>query len=216
VELERRARKYQGEAFRAYLTKRTADKGATAALKAYMAEYIADAPLPNQQRWLARIQRLFAGDYAGAAQAIDYGILPWSKKATLRAIKVCMYDAMDQLIAASAEASELGARSEQSDQSLLAEFKRRVERATFVRIKPNRRKNGRSLMRLKKADGVVRPTKSGKVEYLLFGRRWRRRTSASPQNRVLRITHKARNKRSLALHTRRGGDHGERSGLPSA
>jgi hypothetical protein len=37
--------------------KRAADKGAIAALKAYMAEYIADAPLPSQQRWLGRIQR---------------------------------------------------------------------------------------------------------------------------------------------------------------
>jgi hypothetical protein len=39
-----------------------------------------------------------------------------------------------------------------------------------VRLKPNRRKNGFSRTRLKDADGVVRSTKSGKVEYLLFGR----------------------------------------------
>ena len=81
-----------------------------------------------------------------------------------------MYDAMDQLIAASGEASVLDAHSNQSDQSLIAEFERRVGSATFVRLKPNRQKNGRSLMRLEKADGVVRPTKSSKVERLLFGR----------------------------------------------
>ena len=52
----------------------------------------------------------------------------------------------------------------------MAKFKQPVERATFVRLEPNRRKKGRLLTRLKKADGIVRPTKSGKVEHLLFGR----------------------------------------------
>jgi hypothetical protein len=170
VELERRARKYQGEAFRAYLTKRAQDNGAEATLQSYMAEYIAAAPLPSQQRWLGRIQRLFAVVYAGAAQAIDYEILPWSKKSTLSAIKKCMDDAMDQLIAAAGEASVLDAHSNQSDQSLIAEFERRVGNATFVRLKPNRQKNGRSRKRLEKADGIVRPTKSSKVERLLFAR----------------------------------------------
>jgi hypothetical protein len=135
-----------------------------------MAEYIADAPLPSQQRWLGRIQRPFAAMYAGAAQAIDYGILPWSKKSTLRAIKDCMHDAMDQLITAASEASVLDAHSNQSDQSLFTEFKRRAESATFVRLKSNREKNGRSRTRLEKAEGIVRPTKSGKVERLLFAR----------------------------------------------
>ena len=122
--------------------------------------------MPAQRRWLGRIQQYFAVCYASAAQAIDYGILPWSKKATLQAIKACMYDAMTQLIAA----TELDARGGPSDESLLAEFKRRVGGATFVRLKPNRRKKSFSRTRLNNADGIVRPTKSGKVEYLLFAR----------------------------------------------
>jgi hypothetical protein len=44
------------------------------------------ASLPEQFRWLGRMRRLFAVVYASAAQAIDYGVLPWSKKATLKAI----------------------------------------------------------------------------------------------------------------------------------
>jgi hypothetical protein len=169
-ELERDAGRFQGEAFRAYLTKRAADKGALAALDAYMKDYIADAPLPWQQRWLARIQRLFAAVYASAAQAIDYGILPWNKKATLRAIKACMYDAMKQLIMASGEAPAYDAHSEQSDESLLAEFKQHVEGVTFVNLKPNSPKNGRQQASVRHADGIVRPTKPGKVKRLLFGR----------------------------------------------
>jgi hypothetical protein len=206
VKLERRARKYQGEAFRAYLTKRAKDKRAEATLQSYMAEYIADAPLPSQQRWLGRIQRPFAAIYAGAAQAIDYEILPWSKKSTLSAIKKCMYDAMDQLIAAAGEASVLDAHSNQSDQSLIAEFERRVGSATFVRLKPNRQKNGRSRPRLEKADGIVRPTKSGKVERLLFARAFEAWfPEAAVRNRVtklLRARHVFRRGRRSDTNTR--------------
>jgi hypothetical protein len=107
--LERDALKCQGEPFRAYLRKLTADKRVRAALKAHVADYAAAAPLPSQKRWVGRIQRCFALCYAGAAQAIDYGILPWSKKATLRAIRVCMDDTMAQLNAAASKAAKLDA-----------------------------------------------------------------------------------------------------------
>jgi hypothetical protein len=157
-ELEQHAVMYQGEAFRAYLTKRAADKGARAALKAYMADYVAAAPLPGQQRWLARIQRLFAVVYAGAAQAIDYGILPWEKKFTLSAIKNCMDDAMDQLITAAGEASVLDAHSNQSDQSLIAEFERGIDSAAFVRLKPT----GRATRDCKNTD-VLCPKEIGRI-----------------------------------------------------
>lgn len=166
-EQERDAKKYQGEAYRAYLAKRTADAGAKATLEAHMADYIAQALLPGQRRWLVRIQRRFAAVYAGAAQAIDYGILPWSKKATLQAIKSCMDDAMEQLIAA-AEGADGGRQP--SDESLLAEFGRLVNDADFVRLESKRRKNSLMAGRLKRAGGITRPTKTGKVEHLLFGR----------------------------------------------
>jgi hypothetical protein len=166
---ERLTRKYQGEALRAYLTKRACDKTAKATLKRYMKEYTDRAPLPGQQRWLGRIQRLFAAVYAGAAQAIDYGILPWGKKKTLMAIRVCMADAMERLIVSSADACESGRGEMQSDQSRLAEFKRRIDGATFVRLEHNRREKVFA-RHLTTADGVIRPTTPRKCEYLLFAR----------------------------------------------
>jgi hypothetical protein len=166
--LEGYAQKDQGEAFRAYLAKRAADTGASATLQGYMADYMSKAPLPDQQRWLGRIQRCFAIVYAGAAQAIDYGILPWNKNVTLSAIKACMDDAMEQLIAAAADGSD--ADRLQSDDSLFAEFKRRVDDAEFVRLGRKRRKNSIMAGRLKRAAGITRPTEAGKVEHLLFGR----------------------------------------------
>jgi len=167
---ERLTKTYQGEALRAYLAKRACDKTAKATLKRYMKEYTDHAPLPGQQRWLGRIQRLFAAVYAGAAQAIDYGVLPWGKKRTLTAIRACMADAMEKLIANSADDCERGRGSGQSDQSMLAEFNLRLDGATFVRLNRNRRKKKVSATRLTAADGVIRPTKPRKCEYLLFGR----------------------------------------------
>jgi hypothetical protein len=165
---ERLARRYQGEALRAYLAKRVNDKTAKANLKLYMRELIDNAPLPGQQRWLGRIQRLFAVVYASAAQAIDYGVLPWGKEGTLSAIRVCMDDAMKQLVAHSGGDTESSLGGAQSDQSILAEFKRHLDEAKFIRLERNRRKKERLDPRLTTADGVTRPTKPNKCEYLLF------------------------------------------------
>ena len=102
-----------------------------------MDQFLEAAALPEQLRWLGRMRRLFAVVYASAAQAIDYGVLPWSKKATLKAILACMTDAMDQLAANFSEAPDGGSERIKSDDALAAEFKRRVEGAKFVRIQRN-------------------------------------------------------------------------------
>ena len=137
---ERLARQYQGEALRAYLAERVSDKAARTNLKRYMKEFTDNAPLPDQQRWLGRIQRLFAAVYASAAQAIDYGVLPWGKRSMLSAIRACMIDAMQQLIANSGSDAESDRGGAQSNQSILAEFKQRLDDAKFVRLERNRRK----------------------------------------------------------------------------
>jgi uncharacterized protein (DUF927 family) len=161
------AKKYQGEAFRAYLTKWAKDPNATAKLKTYMADYVAKAPLPIPERWLARVQRLFAVIYASAAQAVDYDVLPWSRANTLEAIKTCMYDAMDQLMAKSAAIVD-DVTPHRSNDSLLAEFKQRMSDADFIRLSRKAERKKVASEELKHADGVVRPTKSGRCEYLLF------------------------------------------------
>ena len=77
---------------------------------------------------------------------------------------------LEKLITNSADGSESGPGNGQSDQSMLAEFSRRLDGATFVRLKRNRRKKKVSATRLTVADGVIRPTKPRKCEYLLFAR----------------------------------------------
>ena len=167
---ERLAVKYQGKAYRAYLTKRQADKTLIETLNKYIAEYIAAMPLPDQFRWLGRIRRFFAVVYASAALAIDYGILPWGKKSTLKAIGACMADAMEQLTANSGGASDTSTKEIKSNKVLLAEFKQRVDDATFVRLNRNRIKSRLVTKRLKKANGVIRPTSPGKTQCLLFSK----------------------------------------------
>ena len=162
--------RYQGEAYRAYLTKRTADKTVIETLNKYIAEYIEATPLPKQFRWLGRIRRFFAAVYASAALAIDYGVLPWSRKATLKAIATCMTDAMEQLTADARGASDAAAKTIKSEGVLLAEFKQRVDGAVFTRLNRNRVKSRLVAKRLKKANGVIRPTSAGKTQCLLFSK----------------------------------------------
>jgi hypothetical protein len=52
----------------------------------------------------------------------------------------------------------------------LAEFKRRLDDAKFVRLERNRRKKRAVLKQLETADGIIRPTNPGKCECLLFAR----------------------------------------------
>jgi hypothetical protein len=129
-----------------------------------MDEFLEAAALPEQFRWLGRMRRLFAVVYASAAQAIDYCVLPWSRKATLKAILACTTDAMDQLTANFSD-SQNGGGQIKSDDTLLAEFKRRVEDAEFVRIERNTRKPHLIAQQLKKADGFIQATRLGRVRY---------------------------------------------------
>ena len=54
-----------------------------------------------------------------------------------------------------------------SDDALVAEFKRRVEGAKFVRIERNGWKLHSTAKRLKKADGFIQTTRPGRVRCLL-------------------------------------------------
>jgi hypothetical protein len=158
---------YKGEALRAYLAKRCADERAVETLKKYMDDFLEAASLPEQFSWLGRVRRLFAVVYASAVQAIDYGILPWSKKATLKAILACMRDAMSQLAASFADFPDRGSERPKSDDTLVAEFKRRVEDARFVRLERNSREPHSMAKRLRKADGFIQTTRPGRIRCLL-------------------------------------------------
>ena len=72
---------------------------------------------------------------------------------------------MDQLTANFPESPDGGVEPTKSDDALVAEFKRRVEDAKFVRI--NIGKSHTMAKRLRKADGFIQTTRLGRVRYLL-------------------------------------------------
>ncbi len=159
---------YQGEAFRTYLTKRAKDKFLQKRLNKFISEFIDAAPLQYQLAWLGRIRRFFAVIYAGAALAIEYDVLPWGRKKTLTAIKDCMDDAVEQMVEKGGSGSAADVASTKTDDALLRGFRKLIASAEFVRINPRRRVGKIRPGILKRANGIVRPTSPGKIEYLLF------------------------------------------------
>ena len=92
--LEQLCCELQGSPFRKHLKPRRDDADAERTLKAYMDQFIDASPVPESLRAAGRIRRRLAVMYASAAQAIDYEVLPWGKRATLKEIKACLYDAL--------------------------------------------------------------------------------------------------------------------------
>ena len=89
-----RLRKYavvnQGFALDGFLRKYTKDPQAVSTLKQYLREFETHASPSMVRNSDHRIRSNFAVMYAAAALAIDYGILPWTKTSTLKAIAKCM------------------------------------------------------------------------------------------------------------------------------
>lgn len=146
----------QGEIYRAYLAKRFADPNATSVLSEYVAEYVSKTALTGKDVQFGRIVLYFAVIYASAALAIDYGLLPWSKKNTFRDIKRCMMDAIEQL------RTTVVTEPEVSDEELVSAFVTKFNQAKFVRIKGATRKQ------ILTAAGIVAKSKEGKTQSLLY------------------------------------------------
>ena len=94
-QLERDARHNQGFVLRAMMRRFVADGRDTVALRKYMRVFEQLSPVPADHRAFYRIRTSFAVLYAAAALAIDYNILPWKKKPTLKDIRKCMKLAFD-------------------------------------------------------------------------------------------------------------------------
>jgi hypothetical protein len=149
----------QGTPFDHYLKRRLRDNAAERTLKGYMTEFCHAAPLQEGARALGRIRRCFAVMYASAALAIDYQILPWKKKPTLRDIKACFDDAIDQLTTAT---SSVKVAAKEEEEALIHEFRTRVSNAKFIG------RAGATARQLRSAAGMRQRNKHGNVEYLLF------------------------------------------------
>jgi len=134
-ELKANAIKYQGHAIRALLKKYVKDSNGLKRLQQYMDKFEARAKIPASHNAHLRVRHNFAVIFAAAALAIDYGILPWTKKATFRAIKKCMILALATLETVAAPANP--ASPTVNAHRLCKMLKQGLARANLVHSKSN-------------------------------------------------------------------------------
>ena len=89
--------KYQGHAIRALLQRYVNDSAGLNTLKKYRDQFEREAAIADEHNAHYRVRSNFALMYAAAALGIDYGILPWGRRATFRAIEKCMRLALAML-----------------------------------------------------------------------------------------------------------------------
>jgi hypothetical protein len=104
--------------------------------------------VPDQPKYY-RIRSNFAVIYAGAALAIDYGVLPWKKGPTFWAINDCMTGALKQL----GECNSDPQNGNVAVQPLLLALKNLLAKSALVAVTPKKRANGAETKRRQDADG---------------------------------------------------------------
>jgi hypothetical protein len=87
------AKANQGFAFREFLRNYLHDAEALSKVKAYKEQFESQVRVPPSNAAL-RIRSNFALIWAAAAMAIDYGVLPWKKPPTFRAVEKCLRKAL--------------------------------------------------------------------------------------------------------------------------
>ena len=79
-----------------------------------------------------------------------------------------MDDAVEQMVEKLGTGPAADVASTKTDDALVQGFRKLMASAEFVRINPRRRIGKIRPVMLKRADGIIRPTTPGKIEYLLF------------------------------------------------
>jgi hypothetical protein len=82
----------QGFPFHEFLRKYVHDAKALSKVRAYKDQFESEVIVPSSNAAL-RIRSNFALIWAAAAMAIDYGVLPWKKPPTFRAVEKCLHKA---------------------------------------------------------------------------------------------------------------------------
>jgi Domain of unknown function (DUF927) len=93
----------QGFAFRKFLARYFRDPKSLSKVRAYKDEFEKKVCVPSSNAAL-RIRSNFALIWGAAALAIDYGILPWKKLPTFRAVEKCLRKALSEIEASKAAA----------------------------------------------------------------------------------------------------------------
>jgi hypothetical protein len=120
-------------------------------LKKYKRQFEYEAAIAGAHNAHYRVRSNFAVMYAAAALAIDYGILPWGKSPTFRAIEKCMRLALEMLETGKAQAAS---PVQKIDLLRVANtVKKHMARAVILPVKPKQKVTAEQARARRNADG---------------------------------------------------------------
>ena len=149
--LKTNAIKNQGYAFRELLAKFVNDPNGLEHLRAYKEQFERDAMLPDRHNAHYRVRSNFAVMYAAAALSIDYGILPWKKRPTFRAIEKCMRLALATLATGDKEPAATAPAVDPHRVGRI--LKERLAEAELLVVTPKQKVTDEQARARRKADG---------------------------------------------------------------
>jgi hypothetical protein len=138
----------QGFAFREFMRDYVADAEGLQKVKAYKTEFETKVSVSSSNAAL-RIRSNFALIWAAAAMAIDYGILPWKKLPTYRAVEKCLRKALSEIEAIKATTQSPGDTSA----SVLLALNEGLAKADLRKIVLRKKITPQQAHRRVKADG---------------------------------------------------------------
>jgi uncharacterized protein (DUF927 family) len=142
---------HQGHAIRALLQRYVNDPSGLEALRKYKQRFERDAAIASEHNAHYRVRSNFALMYAAAALAIDYGILPWGKRSTFRAIEKCMRLALATLETGRNDALSIAVVVD--PHHLADTLNERLARAQIVPVTPKQKVTKEQARARRKADG---------------------------------------------------------------
>jgi hypothetical protein len=137
----------QGSAFQEFLRNYFDDAEALSKIRAYKDRFESEVGVTSSNAAL-RIRSNFALIWAAAAMAIDYGVLPWRKVPTFKAVEKCLRKALDVIEAGKAPASAADATT-----SILMALNDKLEKADLRKVVLRKQITPQQARRRVKADG---------------------------------------------------------------
>ncbi len=142
----------QGHVLPAFLDRLMKDKNWEATIRRYKAQFESEVDAPDE-RAIYRIRSNFAVIWAAAALAIDYKLLPWKKRGTLRAIEKCFQRCISAL--ASPPSSEMAESPPSTSANLLRTLKAKLDQCDLRSIQQRKKATKNELTARQKADGFI-------------------------------------------------------------
>ena len=142
----------QGFLLPAFLDQLVKDKNWETTVRQYIGQFESAAPAPNQSG-VYRIRSNFAVIFAAAALAIDYKLLPWKKRGTLKAILKCFRRCIDVLL--SPPPVETPESPASNSAKMLRKLKEKLDECVLLPIQQRKKASADEVIARQKADGFI-------------------------------------------------------------